>query len=56
MEPLRREILSEMVGEPETLLVDSTLLSVLHPRQVSQGAGFPGGAWVRWCSFSVYVL
>jgi hypothetical protein len=37
-----------MIGEPETLLVDSTLLSVLHPRQVSQGSGFPGGAWVRW--------
>jgi hypothetical protein len=54
MEPLRREILSEMVGEPETLLVDSTLLSVLHPRQVSQGAGLPGGAWVRWGSLSVY--
>jgi hypothetical protein len=34
MEPLRREILSEMLGEPETLLVDSTLLSVLHPRQL----------------------
>ena len=33
LEPLRREILSEMVGDPETLLVDSTLLSVLHPRQ-----------------------
>jgi hypothetical protein len=31
LEPLRREILSEMVGDPETLLVDSTLLSVLHP-------------------------
>lgn len=31
LEPLRREVLSEMVGEPETLLVDSTLLSVLHP-------------------------
>jgi hypothetical protein len=54
MEPLRREILSEMVGEPETLLVDSTLLSVLHPRQVPQGSGFPGAAWVRWGSFSVY--
>jgi hypothetical protein len=54
LEPLRREVLSEMVGEPETLLVDSTLLSVLHPRQVSQGSGFPGGAWVRWGSFSVY--
>jgi hypothetical protein len=56
LEPLRRDILSEMVGNPETLLVDSTLLSVLHPRQVSQGSGFPGGGWVRWGSFSVYVL
>jgi hypothetical protein len=54
LELLRRDVLSEMVGEPETLLVDSTLLSVLHPRQVSQGSGFPGGAWVRWGSFSVY--
>src|SRR5215216_6401925 len=42
LEPLRREVLSEMVGDPETLLVDSTLLSVLHPRQVSQGSGFSG--------------
>jgi hypothetical protein len=54
LEPLRRKVLSEMVGDPETLLVDSTLLSVLHPRQVPQGSGFPGGAWVRWGSFSVY--
>jgi len=54
LEPLRREILSEMVGEPETLLVDSTLLSVLHPRQVSQSPGLCGAAWVRWGSFSVY--
>jgi hypothetical protein len=54
LEPLRRQILTEMIGEPETLLVDSTLLSVLHPRQVSQSSGFPGGAWVRWGSFSVY--
>src|SRR3712207_3647448 len=54
LEPLRRELLSEMVGDPERLLIDSTLLSVLHPRQVSQGSGFPGGAWVRWGSFSVY--
>ena len=36
------------------MLVDSTLLSVLHPRQVSQGSGFSGAAWVRWGSFSVY--
>ena len=49
LEPLRRNVvLSEMVGDPETVLVDSTLLSVLHPRQVSQGSGFSGAAWVRW--------
>src|ERR687897_701731 len=54
LEPLRREIVHDLVGDPETLLVDSTLLSVLHPRQVSQGSGFPGAAWVRWGSFSVY--
>jgi hypothetical protein len=36
------------------LLVDSTLLSVLHPRQVNQGSGFAGAAWARWGSFSVY--
>ena len=44
----------ELVGEPETLIVDSTLLEVLHPRQVGQSAGFEGAAWVRWGSFSVY--
>jgi hypothetical protein len=54
LEPLRRAVLSELVGEPETLLIDSTLLEVLHPRQVSQGSGFEGAAWVRWGSFSVY--
>ena len=54
MEPLRRDVLSEMVGEPETLLVDSTLLEVLHPRQVKQSVGFDGAAWVRWATFSVY--
>ena len=48
-----RNVLSEMIGNPETLLVDSTLLSVLHPRQISQGSGFPGSTWVRWGSFSV---
>lgn len=51
--PLRRAILPELVGEPETLIVDSTLLEVLHPRQVGQSAGFDGAAWVRWGSFSV---
>jgi len=54
LEPLRREVLSELIGDPETLLMDSTLLEVLHPRQVPQSAGFDGAAWVRWGSFSVY--
>jgi hypothetical protein len=54
LEPLRREILPELVGDPETLIVDSTLLEVLHPRQVAQSAGFEGAKWVRWGSFSVY--
>ena len=57
-EPLRKEILPELVGDPETLIVDSTLLSVLHPREVSQSGGggslSAGAAWVRWGSFSVY--
>src|SRR5215217_4633658 len=57
-EPLRKEILPELVGEPETLIVDSTLLSVLHPREVPQSGGWgsssAGAAWVRWGSFSVY--
>src|SRR5215217_1379808 len=52
LEPLRREILPELVGDPETLLVDSTLLEVLHPRQVPQSASWgnssAGAAWVRW--------
>jgi Transposase DDE domain len=54
LEPLRRAVLPELVGDPETLIVDSTLLPVLHPRQVPQSAGFEGAAWVRWGSFSVY--
>jgi Transposase DDE domain len=54
LELLRREIVAELVGDPETLLVDSTLLATLHPRQVAQGSGFPGAAWLRWGSFSVY--
>jgi hypothetical protein len=54
LEPLRRAVLTDLVGEPETLLIDSTLLSVLHPRQVGQSAGFAGAAWVRWGSFCVY--
>lgn len=55
LEPLRRAIVPELVGEPETMIVDSTLLEILHPRQVSQSAGFDGAAsWVRWGTFSVY--
>jgi Transposase DDE domain len=48
----------ELVGDPETLVVDSTLLEVLRPRQVGQSVGWggssSGAAWVRWGSFSVY--
>jgi hypothetical protein len=54
LEPLRRALLTDLVGDPETLVVDSTLLEVLHPRQVNQAEGFEGAAWVRWGSFSVY--
>src|ERR687893_118969 len=36
LEPLRRAIVAGLVGDPETLLVDSTLLAVMHPRQVSR--------------------
>ncbi len=58
-EPLRRAVLPDLVGDPETLLIDSTLLPVLHPRQVEQsheGWGRPSSsaAWVRWGTFSVY--
>ena len=54
LEPLRHSVVPELIGEPETLIVDSMLLSVLHPRQVSQSAGFDGAEWVKWGSFSVY--
>ncbi len=54
LEPLRRSVVPELVGGPKTLIVDSTLLEVLHPRQVKQSAGFDGAAWVRWGSFSIY--
>lgn len=52
LEPLRRAVSSEMVGDPEAMIVDSTLLPVLHPRQVKQSAegwGRPtsGAAWAR---------
>jgi hypothetical protein len=54
LEPLRRTVLAELAADPEPLLVDSTLLSVLHPRQVAQSAGFEGAAWAVWGSFAVY--
>ena len=54
LEPLRRAVLGELVGDPETLIVDSTLLAVLHPRQVRQSAGFEGAQWARWGSFAIY--
>ncbi len=55
LEPLRRSFLPELAGDPETLIVDSTLLSILHPRQVRQSsAGFEGTAWAKWGSFAVY--
>lgn len=54
LEPLRRAVVTDLVGDPETLIVDSTLLPVLHPRQVEQSSGFEGAAWVRWGSFAVH--
>jgi hypothetical protein len=42
-------------GDPHR--VDSTLLEVLHPRQVGQwAAGFEGAEWLKWGSFALYVL
>lgn len=54
LEPLRRSVLDELVGEPETVLIDSTLIEALHPRQVPQSAGVEGAGWLRWGTFSVY--
>ncbi len=58
LEPLRRAVLPELVGDPETLIVDSTLLPVLHPRQPKRSAGWgspsSGAAWARWGTFAVY--
>ena len=45
--PPQREIVPDLMSDPETLLVDSTLLLVLHPRQVPQSAGFGGSARER---------
>jgi Transposase DDE domain len=52
--PAAGDLVRELVGDPETLIVDSMLLWVLHPRQVKQSEGFYGAGWVRWGSFSVY--
>jgi len=54
LEPLRRVVVPELVGDPKTLVVDSTLLPVLHPRQVAQSGGFHGATWVRGGSFALY--
>lgn len=54
LEPLRRAVVTNLLGDPETLIIDSTLLSVLHSRQVAQSVGFEGAAWVRWSSFAVH--
>jgi hypothetical protein len=58
LEPLRRTVASELLGDPETLIVDSTLLSVLHPREVKRSAGWgclsAEASWARWGFFSVY--
>ena len=45
LEPLRRAIVAELVDDPATLLIDTTLLSVMHLKQVGQSAGFYGTAW-----------
>ena len=34
LEPLRRAVLPDLIGDPETPIADPTLLAVLHPRQV----------------------
>ncbi len=54
LEPLRRTLLPELVGDPESLIIDSTLLAALHPRQVAQSAGFEGATRARWGSFALY--
>jgi hypothetical protein len=55
LEPLRGALLEESAGDPETLIVDSTLLPVVHPRQVKQSAaGFEKAACSGWGPFCVY--
>jgi len=49
LQSLRRTVLPELVGEPETLPVDSTLLEVLHPRQANRllGRAFDQLRWTN---------
>jgi hypothetical protein len=54
LESWRRTGVADLVGGPETLIVGSTLLAVLHPGQIPQSAGFEGAAWVRWGLFAVH--
>jgi hypothetical protein len=55
LEPLRRDILYQMVGEPgDAARGLHFAFGFAPPAQVSQGSGFSGAAWVRWGSFSVY--
>jgi Transposase DDE domain len=51
LEPLRREIVGGRSGDLAHRLHPARRAA---PRQVAQSAGFPGAAWVRWGSFSVY--
>ncbi len=56
LDPLRRCVLRDLVGDPETLIADSTLLSVLHPRQVKHSAaGFEGTAFSESAYHAVLV-
>jgi Transposase DDE domain len=55
-EPLRRAIFSELIGEPETLIVETLpCFSVLHPRQrFLKARVLRVLLGLRWGSFSVY--
>jgi hypothetical protein len=38
LEPLRRAVVADLIEDPDRLVVDSALLSVLHLRQVGNSA------------------
>ena len=42
LEPMRRDVLTELVGTPETLLIDSTLLSACTPGRWRSHQAFRG--------------